>query len=132
MMIIQPSLVLTMNGINIQMIGIRLTRNKHHDQDDIVNIYTGNNSFRIVYIDGREPNVKNEQTRNLKETVIFLEYLFRFLTVDAEPFSTVQINVPSHPIIFINIPNLTNDLVVGIIYTIIGELKQPSINIRSN
>lgn len=114
------------------MIGIRLARDKDPLNDDIINIYTGSNSFRTVYVDGREHGVKNEQTRNLKETVIFLEYLFRFLSVDAEPFTTIQVNIPSHPVIFINVPNLTNELIVGIIYNIISELKRPSLNITSN
>lgn len=83
--------------------------------DDVIKIvpaYDG--CYNVIYND-QDARVKTKTSRLTKADVVsFLSNLFRFLTVDEEPFQSLQVTLPNLPTIMVTPKNLnsqTRDLV---------------------
>lgn len=77
--------------------------------DDILSILkAGDDLYTVVYND-QHSDVKT-RTNNLTQTQVtkFLSNMFRLLTVDDEPFETIQVILPGLPSIMVSPENLTS------------------------
>jgi hypothetical protein len=96
-------------------IEIRFLRDKESSKDDVVVIsQVSADSYNIAYND-HYSGVKNKVFAVTRDAVMkFLSLSLRFLTVDEEPFQSVQVTLPSMPAIMVSPKNLssqTRDLI---------------------
>jgi hypothetical protein len=79
--------------------------------DDVIRIvpaYDG--CYNVIYND-QDSGVKTKTSRLTKTDVVsFLSNLFRFLTVDEEPFRSLQVTLPNLPTIMITPGNLNSQV----------------------
>jgi hypothetical protein len=90
-------------------IEVRFIRNKKGSDDDVVSItQVSDDSYNILYKD-KQANVKSATTAVPRAAVVsFLRMTLRMLTVDEEPFESVQFTLPSMPTILVSPKNLTS------------------------
>jgi len=90
-------------------IEVRFIRNKKGSDDDVVSITQASaDSYNILYKD-KQANVKSATTAVPRAAVVsFLRMTLRMLTVDEEPFESVQFTLPSMPTILVSPKNLTS------------------------
>lgn len=93
----------------IQVRFIRSMNSKNGSDDDIVSItQVSEDSYNINYND-KEANLKTKTHSVPRAGVIsFLSMTLRMLSVDEEPFETIQFTLPSMPTILISPENLTS------------------------
>jgi hypothetical protein len=100
-----------------QSMQLRFIRNMKSDgaTDDILTIKrVGDDSYTLVYND-QESSIKTKKLKLTSDGVIeFLKLTLRLVSVDEEPFHSVQITLPSFPAIIVSPENLisqTRDLI---------------------
>ena len=88
---------------------IHLIRNKDESKDDIIKItQNSSDSYNIVYLD-QDANVKSKTLNVPRDAVInSLSMTLRLLTIDEEPFQSVQFTIPAMPTIIVTPSNLTS------------------------
>jgi hypothetical protein len=94
---------------------IHFIRKKDESQDDVLKISKNSeDSYTISYTD-KQSNMKSKKSSLTRVEVInFLRLTLRMLTVDEEPFQSVQFTLPSMPAIMVSPKNLssqTRDLI---------------------
>jgi hypothetical protein len=95
-------------------IEFRLLRHgKSSQNDDIIRITPvsgAEGSYNVIYND-QDSGVKTKTTRLSKTDVVnFLSNMFRFLTVDEDPFRSMQVTLPNLPAIIITPENLNSQV----------------------
>ena len=98
-----------------QAMQVRFIRSKKGSNDDIVNIIQNSaDSYNIIYQD-KQASVKTKTLAVPRAAVMsFLSMTLRMLTVDEEPFESIQFTLPSLPTILVSPKNLssqTRDLI---------------------
>jgi len=90
-------------------IEVRFIRSKKGSDDDVVSItQVSADSYNILYKD-KQADVKSNTTAVPRAAVVsFLSMTLRMLTVDEEPFESVQFTLPSMPTILVSPKNLTS------------------------
>ena len=95
----------------VQKMGIevRFLRSKESSDDDVVTItQVSADSYNIIYRD-KQASVKSKTLAVPRAAVMnFLSMSLRMLTVDEEPFASVQFTLPSMPTILVSPKNLTS------------------------
>jgi hypothetical protein len=88
---------------------IHFIRNKDESNDDIIKItQNSSDSYNIVYLD-KDASVKSKTLDVPRDAVInLLSMTLRLLTIDEEPFQSVQITIPSMPTIILSPKNITS------------------------
>ena len=77
------------------------------------------------YTDGLLPNKVWVQDKTIEEILKYIERMFMFLKYDNDPFISLQVDIPSHPQIFINIEKITDELSYSITHAIHDFLMKP-------
>ena len=92
-----------------QTMQVRFIRSKSGSNDDIVNItQNSDDSYNIIYQD-KQANVKSATLSVPRVAVMnFLSMSLRLLTVDEEPFESIQFTLPSMPTVLVSPKNLTS------------------------
>ena len=90
-------------------IEIRFIRSLKGSDDDVVTISpVSDDSYNIIYRD-KQANIKSQTLAVPRSAVVkFLSMSLRMLTVDEEPFESVQFTLPSMPTIMVSPKNLTS------------------------
>lgn len=90
-------------------IEVRFIRSKENSDDDVVSItQVSADSYNIIYRD-KQADVKSKTLAVPRAAVMnFLSMTLRMLTVDEEPFASVQFTLPSMPTILVSPKNLTS------------------------
>ena len=94
---------------DIQVRFIRSMNSKNGSDDDVVSIaQVSEDSYNIRYND-KEASLKSKTLAVPRAAVIsFLSMTLRMLSVDEEPFETIQFTLPSMPTILVSPENLTS------------------------
>jgi len=98
-----------------QTMQVRFIRSKNGSNDDVVNItQNSDDTYNIIYQD-KQASVKSATSSVPRLAVMnFLSMTLRLLTVDEEPFESIQFTLPSMPTILVSPENLssqTRDLI---------------------
>jgi hypothetical protein len=97
------------------VIQIHFIRNKKTSEDDVVSITQNSaDSYNISYLDKTAPLKSYTRSVNRAAVINFLSLTLRLITVDEQPFESVQFTLPSMPAILVSPHNLssqTRDLI---------------------
>ncbi|NDE15068.1 hypothetical protein EBZ80_09080 [bacterium] len=102
-------------------IDIRFIRRRSNDRaeanpqfDDILKIHKlGENNLRVTYVEQTEDGVMRDTTMmTYQKLVHYLLRVFWMLSIDEDPFQSVQLIIPAHPQILIGVSTLQTHLPV--------------------
>ncbi len=96
-------------------IQIHFIRKKDESQDDVLKIWKDSaDSYTITYTDKQSSMKSKKSSLTRVEVINFLRLTLRLLTVDEDPFQSVQFTLPSMPAVIVSPKNLssqTRDLI---------------------
>jgi hypothetical protein len=106
---------------------VRCIRNSDATKDDITIIRPrlGRDDYLMRYTDGLVPRSAwvTEKTRD--EVMEHLHRMFEFLSIDKDPFSSIQVSIPNMPVIFIGHNALNADVIHSILRSVFDYLNNP-------
>ena len=98
------------NGPTIRFLIIR-NKNTENDDDSVTIRKVGDNSYSYVYMDAHSVSRKKSVVHNNlngDQVLQMLRTLFNLLVLDTEPFSAVQVFLPSTPTVMLDVESLTS------------------------
>lgn len=106
---------------------IRFIRNLDHSSDDILTIRSRANrdDYLVRFTDSTYPNTVWVQSKTYSETMSHIERMLLLSTIDAIPYSHVQITVPGIPVFIFTPSSLTASVISDILTTIAHQLDDP-------
>jgi len=109
-------------------LNIKLIRSRDHTKDDDITFRKRSipeTGYLLRYVDGLAPKKVWIQEKSIIEVMKYIERMFLFLKNDSDPFIAIQVDIPSTPLIFIEVKNLTDDIQGIIIHSIYDYLMKP-------
>ena len=109
-------------------LNIKLIRSRDHTKDDDITFRRRSvpeAGYLLRYVDGLVPKKVWIQEKSIIEVMKYIERMFLFLKNDADPFIGIQVDIPSTPLIFIEVNNLTDDIKGTIMHSIYDYLMKP-------
>ena len=112
----------------VDSIIIRLLRSEDQEKDDKIILrrrHPAQGGFLLRYTDGLLPNKVWVQDKTFDETMAYLDRTFLYLKYDNDPFKSIQIDIPSHPLILIKMTDFSDELMDSTLHTIYDCLSKP-------
>ena len=94
-------------------------------QDDVIKIYPADdkNLFVCSYTE-KHSNIRFRFTDSWDESLKYLALALSALPYDADPFCTVQFNIPSYPPVSVKVKNLEKSPLVKIVFDQMDSLRR--------
>jgi hypothetical protein len=107
---------------------IRLIRSTDPSKDDKIVFrrrHPTHLGFLMRYTDGLVPNKVWVQEKSFTEVMTYLDRTFLYLKYDNDPYMSIQIEIPSHPVILIKMCDFLDDLRTSTLQTMYDYLNKP-------
>lgn len=105
-------------------ITIWVIRSANQEGDDTIKFFADDDFSEMIRIVYRTPDIKKVEQQfylNRADTIEYVEELFTSLTLDTEPFHSIQLSTDMHPSVMFSIADLNDTMISNMLLSMIRK-----------